>query len=163
LCFFLKAGYVAFFRLQIWLLNFFFFFFLEISLSLYLSSLLIFFFFSYFFQLSCLSPFFIKKISHFVCIFSQQTTTHPHLDAQLDRQHSEKLVFVIGNGEEAGGLWVLLMVIFGLFVSRRSSWCLLVFFAHSRPNGYFWSAYFRRSVAWVFSPDLDDELDEDSA
>jgi hypothetical protein len=55
---------------------------------------------------------------------------------------------------------------FVLFVSRRSSWFLFVFSAHSRPNGYFWSGYFRRSVAWVFSPaslDLEDELDEDPA
>jgi hypothetical protein len=49
--------------------------------------------------------------------FSQQTTTHPHPDARLDRQYPEKLVFIVGDGEEAGGLWVLLMVIFGLFVN----------------------------------------------
>jgi len=94
--------------------------------------------------------------------FSQQTTTHPYPDARLDRQHPEKLIFVVGDGEETGGLWVLLMVIFVLFVtfflvlfvSLRSSWCLLMFFAHSRPNEYFWSGYFRRSVAWVFSQAL---------
>jgi len=97
---------------------------------------------------------------------NRSTTTHPHPDARLDRQHPEKLVFVVSDGEEAGGLWVLLMVVFGIFVnfffvlsvSRRSSWFLFVFSAHSRPNGYF-----RRSVVWVFSPDLDDELDEDPA
>jgi hypothetical protein len=48
------------------------------------------------------------------------------------------------------------MVIFGhfdgdfwSFVSHQSSWCLLVFFAHSRPNGYFWSGYFYRSVVFL--------------
>jgi hypothetical protein len=59
------------------------------------------------------------------------------------------------------GLFVI--IFFVLFVRRRSSWFVLVFFAHSRPNGYFWSVYFCRLVAWVFSPAVDDELEEDPA
>jgi hypothetical protein len=57
-----------------------------------------------------------KWLTLFV-FFSQQTTTHPHPDARLERQHPKKLVFVVGDGEEASGLLVLLMVIFGLFVN----------------------------------------------
>jgi hypothetical protein len=52
--------------------------------------------------------------------------THPHPEARLDRQHPEKLVFVVGDGEEAGGLGVLLMVIFGLFVTFFWSFLLVV-------------------------------------
>jgi hypothetical protein len=54
---------------------------------------------------------------------SQQTTTHDHPDARLDRQLPGKLDFVVGDGEEAGGLWVLLMVIFGLFVNFFGPFC----------------------------------------
>jgi hypothetical protein len=57
--------------------------------------------------------------------FSQQTTTNPHTDARLDHQHPEKLVFVVGDGEEVDGLWVLLMVIFGLFVTFFLSFLLV--------------------------------------
>jgi hypothetical protein len=103
-------------------------------------------------------------------VFFSQQTTHPHPDARLDRQHPEKLVFVVGDGEEAGGLWVLLMVIFGLFLSFFWSfllvdgvvgffWCFLL-----GQMGIFgvdifvdrWRGYSRRP-----SPDLEDELDED--
>jgi hypothetical protein len=53
-------------------------------------------------------------MANFVCIFfstdrRRLTPTRTH--------DSEKLAFVVGDGEEAGGLWVLLMVIFGIFVN----------------------------------------------
>jgi len=73
-----------------------------------------------------------KWLTLFV-FFSQQTTTHPHPDARLDRQHPGKLVFVVGDGEEAGGLWILLMVIFGLFVNFFGSFLLV-----AGVVGFFW-------------------------
>jgi hypothetical protein len=100
--------------------------------------------------------------------------TQPHPDARLDRQHPEKIVFVVGDGEEAGGLWVLLMVIFCLFVNFFWSfllvtgivgffWCFMLILGQMSIFGVGifidrWRGYSRRP-----SPDLDDELDEDPA
>jgi hypothetical protein len=70
-----------------------------------------------------MSPHFsLKKFPTFFVFFSRQTTTQPHPDARLDRQHPE-IVFVVGDGEEAGGLRVLLMVIFGLLVNFFGPFC----------------------------------------
>jgi hypothetical protein len=60
------------------------------------------------------------------------------------------------------GSFLLVVVVVGVFCSFLANWIFLEW-VFSSIGGWRW--YFRRSVAWVFSPDLDsivdDELDED--
>jgi hypothetical protein len=87
--------------------------------------------------------------------FSQQTTTQPHPDARLDRQHPEKIVFVVGDREEAGGLWVLLMVIFGLLVNFFWSFLLVAgvvdFWISTTSSTTIWTKIWRGS-RWIHGP-----------